>query len=45
MNMKRFLLAVGMAVLGVFSLDAAQFLTQDKIRERLDERDLPGADG
>ena len=45
MNMKRFLLAVGMAVLGVFSLDAAQFLTQDKIRERLDELYMPLSDG
>ena len=45
MNMKRFLIAVGMAVLGVFSLGAAQFLTQDEIRARLDELYMPLSDG
>ena len=45
MNMKRSLVVFGLTVLGVCTLDAAQFLTQAEIRARLDELYMPLSDG
>ena len=43
--MKRSLVVFGLTILGVCSLDAAQFLTQAEIRARLDELYMPLSDG